>query len=49
MNLTRKLRDDVDDALDRLDAIVTPTLIEPARRHLTFNGGPSEWDSIRCG
>lgn len=48
MNLARKLRDDFDEVLEDLDAIVTPTGIEPARRHLSFNGGPAEWDSISC-
>lgn len=46
--IASKLRDDFDNAVEGLDALVTPTLIEPARSYLGFTGCPKEWESFRC-
>lgn len=43
MNLSRRLRDEYDAALDQVDAIITPTVPQPARRHIRLDAGPLEW------
>lgn len=45
MNLSRRLRDDYDQALGNLDAIIMPTVPQPARRHIRPESGPLEWAS----
>lgn len=43
MNLTRKMRDEFDGVLERYDAILMPTLPQPARRHIPAHAGPLGW------
>jgi amidase len=43
MNLARKLGEDFDQQLEVYDAIIMPTVPQPARRHIRPNAGPLEW------
>ena len=43
MNLARKLKDDYDAVLQTYDAVIMPTLPQPARRHISPGAGPLEW------
>ena len=43
MNLSRRLRDDYDALLADVDAIIMPTVPQPARRHISEDAGPAEW------
>lgn len=43
MNISRKLGEDYDKALDDFDAIVMPTVPQPARRHIRPDAGPLDF------
>jgi hypothetical protein len=43
MNLSRKLRDEYDALLQTYDALVMPTVTQPARRHIPVGAGPLVW------
>lgn len=43
MNLSRKLSEDFDEQLSAFDAIVMPTVAQPARRHIKPDSTPLEW------
>ena len=43
MNLTRRMRDEFDAVFERYDAILMPTLPQPARRHIPAHAGPLGW------
>jgi amidase len=43
MNLARRLSDEYDAVLANLDAVITPTVPQPARRHVGPEAGPLEW------
>lgn len=45
INLARRLRIEYDEALKGLDAIITPTVPQPARRHMPKNAGPLDYAS----
>ena len=43
VNLARKMRDEYDAVLAKFDAIVMPTVTQPARRHVPVDSGPLAW------
>ncbi|GFZ47573.1 hypothetical protein JCM24511_05317 [Saitozyma sp. JCM 24511] len=43
INMSRKMRDEIDTALGEYDVLVMPTMPQPARRHHSPNAGPLEW------
>jgi amidase len=45
MNLARKLRDEYDAVLEQYDAVIMPTLPQPARRHIPRDATPLQWAS----
>jgi amidase len=43
MNIARKLADQYDKELATFDAIIMPTVPQPARRHIHPDASPLEW------
>lgn len=43
MNLSRKMRDEIDELLKTYDFIILPTIPQPPRRHIPKDAGPLAW------
>jgi len=46
MNLSRKLKDEYDALLAKVDVLVMPTVTQPARRHPSPEAGPLAWTQV---
>ncbi|KAM0746307.1 amidase signature enzyme [Meredithblackwellia eburnea MCA 4105] len=49
MNLSRRLRDEYNEVLSKYDAVVMPTVMTPARRHVAPESGPLAWTQSAPG